>query len=185
MLVAQDELPDKQIAEAVGISERTLERWKRRPEFMARVQEHVAAWREAVRNEGIAVKEARIKAKVERHQALLKLIQERAADPALAGVPGGDTGLVLRTPLLVRVYEASAHRGRLTPRKEMEYLHVYQVDAATLRELRELEREIAIELGQWTERRELTGKDGGPIQLATWMDLVRRADGDAGEDGTE
>jgi hypothetical protein len=36
---------------------------------------------------------------------------------------------------------------------------------ALLGELRAHERQAAEELGQWTEKRELTGKNGGPLEI--------------------
>jgi hypothetical protein len=38
---------------------------------------------------------------------------------------------------------------------------------STLRELRAIEEQVAKELGQLVDKRELTGKDGGPLQVAT------------------
>jgi hypothetical protein len=60
-------------------------------------------------------------------------------------VAGGKTGL------LVREYKGHSD------------LPVYKLDAALLKEMRDLEREIAIELGQWTEKKELTGAGGEPL----------------------
>src|SRR5437870_3170936 len=38
-MLAEDRFPDRKIAELCGISEQSLNKWKQRPEFSARVQE--------------------------------------------------------------------------------------------------------------------------------------------------
>lgn len=104
-LVAADELPDREIAQQVGISERQLERWKQQPEFQARVQEDVTAFRESIRERGIAVLENRIVALDRRHQLLEQVRRERGASPEMQGIPGGSTGLLIRRGKLVKVFE--------------------------------------------------------------------------------
>src|ERR1017187_5512565 len=43
--VADDELPDRKIAQKVGVSQPTIYVWRAKPEFMGRVDERVAAYR--------------------------------------------------------------------------------------------------------------------------------------------
>jgi hypothetical protein len=50
-LVAGDWLTDRAIAAKLGIHVATLERWKQRREFKARVDEHVSAYRERLMRE--------------------------------------------------------------------------------------------------------------------------------------
>jgi hypothetical protein len=62
LLVARDEIRDRDLCERVGISESTLYNWKAAPEFAARVESHVAAFRVAIRRHGIALLERRVAA---------------------------------------------------------------------------------------------------------------------------
>ena len=68
------------------------------------------------------------------------MIDERAASPDFAEVPGGTTGL------LVKDYKG----------KDADTL-VYKVDTGLLAELRNHEKQAAEELRQWSEKRELPG----------------------------
>lgn len=60
MLVAKDGKSDEGIATEVGISKRSLEYWKKRPNFAARVAQHKEAFREAALTSGFADKRARL-----------------------------------------------------------------------------------------------------------------------------
>lgn len=155
LLVAMDELNDDEIAAQVGTTRRTLTRWKSQPEFAALVDDHRRAWAEALRDQGIAAKAVRIAALDERWRALRRVVEERARDPAMAGVPGGDTGLIVATPVLLRVYKVAG--GRLRPTRESRLVMDYRLDVGLLREMRELEKQAAMELGQWIERRDVSG----------------------------
>ena len=44
-LVAEGQLPIREIAQRVGVSEKTIDRWKQRPAFLARVDEILANFR--------------------------------------------------------------------------------------------------------------------------------------------
>ena len=104
MLVAQDEQTDVQIAAACKISESTLERWKRHPEFAACVQEHRDAWREQIRERGIAERQNRVDAQNDRWRRMQMVVDARAEEHA--DVPGGESGLLVRQVKLVKVYDA-------------------------------------------------------------------------------
>lgn len=108
----------------------------------------IAAIEDDAITEGLARRAARVAEKQERHGLLKQIIRERGAHESMMDAPGGSTGL------LVRDYKAGS------------YQPVYKLDAALLREMQELEKEIAIELGQRTEKRELSGPDGGAIPIA-------------------
>jgi hypothetical protein len=179
LLVAKDEQTDVEIAKACTISDRTLDRWKRHPEFAARVQDHRDAWRQEFKDRGIAEKQNRIDAQTDRHRRMLAVIEARAQEHA--DVPGGDTGLLVRQVKVVKVYGASAsdrggdsdeelegqpHGGALRRRRSridiLESLQrsveveEYAVDTGLLKELRELEKLTAQEVGDWTERHLVT-----------------------------
>jgi hypothetical protein len=148
VLVADDELTNHEIAAKVGVGHATLERWRLKPDFARRVREIIAAIGAPAQRRAIGKRARRLAKLEDRWMRLLRVIEERAADPAMKDVPGGTTGLLVK-------------RVRRTKAGVVEE---YAVDVALLKELRETERQAAIEAGQWTEKRELSGPDGGPIK---------------------
>lgn len=135
-LIATGELSERQLAERIGVDRRTLYRWRHHPEFQARVEEELQTIRDALRHQKIGMREQRVAALNRRWLALQEIIAERGADPRMARAPGGRTGLLVRTKkaLGARVVEE------------------FQLDGALLRELREIERAAAEELGQRIDR---------------------------------
>lgn len=150
-LVAAGELTGDAIAAAVGVAPRTLDKWKARADFAERVARHVAEIRERVRAHGIGALESRLAALDRRWDALHRVIDERAHDPAMANVPGGTTGLVVRTVQAVG-------RGRA-----FRLVAVDRVDTGLLRELRAHERQAARELGQWEGEVGRAGERSRPV----------------------
>jgi hypothetical protein len=136
LLVAEDQLTDDAIAARLRINKVTLERWKQRTDFRARTQEHIAE------------RQNRVNALNERWRLMQQVIAARAADESMTGA-GHETGL------LVRTYKPGKYRN----------VEEYRFDAALLAELRAHELQAARELGQLVEKRELTGKDGGPVEV--------------------
>jgi hypothetical protein len=92
-----------------------------------------------IKRQGIQLQQNRINGLAERHQLLLQVVEERAT-AMRNDAPGGSTGL-----LVEKVKET-----KFGPRYE------YAVDTGLLRELRELEKHIAQELGEWTEKSEVS-----------------------------
>ncbi|MGI8746553.1 MAG: phBC6A51 family helix-turn-helix protein [Bryobacteraceae bacterium] len=162
VLVAADELKDEQIAREVGITRDSLARWKRDPEFQERLREITAAFREAVLSSGIAKIENRTKARHNRWIAMLKLIVARAADPSMQQVPGGETGLLVRQV-------KSIGFGR-----DSQIVEEYVTDTGLLRALETIEIAAAQDLGQFAEKHEFSGPDGGPIPIMA-LDLIINA----------
>lgn len=161
MLVAQDTLTDKQIASECGIAERTLERWKLRSEFSARVQEHRDAFREQIRAEGIANRQNRVDALNDRWERMQRVLDARADE--LADVPGGNTGILVRQAKLVKVYKSDGDQEdedgeTLYSAKRDVMVYEYAVDTALLKEMRETEKQAAQDLGQWSEKQEHAGE---------------------------
>jgi hypothetical protein len=142
LAVALDDETDEQIAAAAGVSRRTLANWKVHPDFAARVDQHRAEFHDQARRRGIALVANRVAALDDRWRRLRRVIAERAADPAMRGVPGGTTGLLVRDVRAVG-------RG-----EEARPVDVYRLDIGLLRELRELEKQAAVEVGDWNERRD-------------------------------
>jgi hypothetical protein len=149
-MVADDELTDKRIAAEVGVTERTLDNWKKHPDFRARVDEIVQRLGRVAERYTVSRRAARLAWLQKRHDALDRLIAERAADPSMANVPGGTTGLLVRT---VKVVGGGEHARQVEE---------YRVDTGLLEALLRLEKQAAIEAGQWVTKGEVREADGQP-----------------------
>lgn len=183
LFVVEDIKTDEAIAAELGIHRDTLASWKRHPDFAARVEHHREVQRQAIEAKGIADKQNRIRAMNRRAEKLWQVIDARAADPTMANVPGGDTGLMTRTVKWVKQYNVVKQCGEPFDDVDPEELErvledddgdlvvaagprlvsEYAIDQAVLNELLKLEQAVARELGQLTEKREVTGKDGAPL----------------------
>jgi hypothetical protein len=165
-LLAEGKLTDDQIAETVGVSAQTIRNWQAAPEFAGRVEDLVSEFARKARRRGLAILERRVAALNDRWFRLQQIIEERAADPALAGVPGGSTGLIVRQVKAVKVWEAEAADTDLSdcvPTKQSQLVEEFAVDTGLLNELRQHEKQAAQELGQWTEKREIGGDPDKPF----------------------
>ena len=147
-LLAEDHLADEQIAAASGCSRPTLVRWKTAPEFAARIQEIARRLGDLAMRHAIARKHKRVGRLQDRWDRMQRVVEERAADPEMRDVPGGATGLLVKTIKQIGSGDAA---------REVEE---YAVDTGLLKEEREYAKQAALELGQWTEKHEHTGKDG-------------------------
>jgi hypothetical protein len=155
LMVAEDELSDEKIAEACGVKRVTLHRWKQHPEFAERVAEHVQTLEAEMLQFSIAKRRKRIAALDDRWQRMQQVIEARSlemsgvdsyGDPA---IPGGITGLLVHQ-------ERAIGNGQ-----NQTIIDEYAVDTGLLRELRAHEEQAAKELGQWTEKKDLTS--GGEV----------------------
>jgi len=117
-----------------------------------RITELQAAISKSLVVQAITIKEARLRAVNDRWLKLQQVIAERASDPNMQEIPGGKTGLLAHDQKGVGAGAAA------------EVIDVYEVDTGLLKELREHEVQAAKELGQWSEKAEITGPDGGPIE---------------------
>jgi hypothetical protein len=138
-LVAEDRYSDERIAEKVGVVKRTLAYWKKQPSFLARVQGITEELAAHARRRGIARRERRLAVLQETHNKLLQVIEERAADPSMAEIPGGTTGHVIRKPVVFGAKVVG---------------YEYAVDTGTIRQLQSVLEQAAKELGQIVERHE-------------------------------
>jgi hypothetical protein len=138
-LVAEDRLTDERIAREADCSRAQLARWKLETEFRRRVAALVEAQERVVFEQGIGRRMRRVRALDDRWRALMRIAEERAADPSRADRPGGQTGLIVRTVKQV----GSGAGARI--------VEEFELDAALLRELRAHEEQAARELGQWRE----------------------------------
>ncbi len=163
-LVAEDRLSDAQIAAEIGGSRRQLARWKAHPLFAEQVATIIADQHAALRETGITEKQVRVADLGDLRRRLWHILQARAADPSMQGVPGGATGLLVgRT----RVVGAG---GRVAVE--------YRLDVALLREMRALLKQASMELGQWGQPLEVGAT---PVAPATFT-IVGNSEGERGEE---
>jgi hypothetical protein len=135
------------------------------------MEQHRATLHAAIVREGLTAKQTRVAGMQERHRRMWQLLEARAAagtqaKEAEAGTDAADT--VLRTLF---------GRGALPPGVETGLLvktvkqvgkvleEEWAVDTGLLSEMRATEKQVAQELGEWTEKRELSGKDGAPLRI--------------------
>lgn len=177
-MVADDQATDEEIAAAVGIGRTTLHTWKKEPAFAARVDELVEAAKQAARALTIANKETRVRRLAERAEKIDQVFAARAEEHAT--VPGGPTGLLVREPRIVKVYDVKNWRAdddeddeQLAPTGGVRVAYAYKVDTATLSELRATEKQAAQELGEWVEKVAPTNADGSTLTLADLVGLAR------------
>jgi hypothetical protein len=138
----------EEIAVKCGVTRQTLWNWRQVPEFQARVAERFEEIRAEIRRHGIAITERRVARVQDTWRRLQRVVDARAIE--YAGVPGGDTGL------LVRKYKMLGS-GPLAEKVEE-----YEVDTSLLAELRAHEKQAAEELGQWIQKADVTS-DGQSI----------------------
>ena len=144
-----NKVPFKDIATELGVSVQAIDNWQQEPQFRARVQEILSIQRAALMDLGIADKRARVarlEDKVLKLEAFFaaRAAQQQARLEGLPAIPGAETGLVAVT------YKSAGKK----------VIEEYAADTGSIAEMRNLLRQAAIELGEWTEKQELTGKDG-------------------------
>jgi hypothetical protein len=161
-LVADDFESDRKIADLCAIVPDTLERWKKHPEFKARVDGLVQKMGARLEKLAIARNHRRVSALNRRWEKLLEVIEERAKDPATLRVAGGKTGLLVVTEKVIG-----------TGAKAVRVQEV-AVDTGLLSQLLAHERQAARELAQWAGKSEVTGAGGAPLKI-TFIE-VRSAD---------
>jgi len=171
-LVAEDKQSDRLIAAEVGVTPMTLARWKRRPDFQAAVQQAAADLLAAVKREGLANKQNRMDALNADFARLEQVIAERATDPLMQGIAGGTTGLLVAEPMLVKVWDVGNDEsdgdesGSLGAKPvESRIVYAYKVDDAVIRRRQELAKQMAIEVGEWSEKRDVTTRGATDINV--------------------
>lgn len=203
-MIAEDDLSDMLISKKLGVSNKTIWNWKQYPEFIARVNQIMAAWNASMMNSGLARKEKRLEALKKMHAATSIITEERAfkygAKTASALKLNGvaidpdehtkeelDGAVILSVPAI-----AGGGSGYIVTEKRMTGFgetammvedavfdaNLYRAQIVTLEKIRE-------ETGQAVSKHELTGKDGGPIQMSIGVfdDLVERVRAARAADG--
>lgn len=145
-----------------------------------KIADRIAAYRATIESAGIANQQNRIDAYNERWRLLKQIREERAADDWLADVPGGRTGFVVKQLKTVKHHylpDPDDEDGK--PSQMLVETWESAVDTGFLKEFRELEKQAAQDVGQWTEKRELAGPNGGPIEITGIAVPLPVRDGDS------
>ncbi len=141
-MIAEERLSQDEIAKKLGLSRSAILRWKRNyPAFVDLIQRYRVELHQEVLERGIAQKHNRIKSADRRWNKLNGLLDSRATDaaqnPEFVGVPGAETGLLVR------------QRKCIGGGQHGEFINEFVVDHDTLKEIRALEEHVAKELGQF------------------------------------
>jgi len=137
--VAEGRLLNKEISEKMGVTPKTLFNWQKEKAFKTRVAEIRVEYANSATRLGIARRDYRITCLASVHSKLLGVIEQRADAMSDGSVPGGDTGLMVKT------YKVSGET----------VMTEYAVDTGLIRELRGIQEQVAKELGQIVEKREV------------------------------
>jgi len=160
------------VSKDMRLAKRTIVRWAKLPEFTVELEAQAASIRETVKAEGIVNRQNRLDAYNDRWRKMQSVIDGRAADKTFARAPGYTSGLLV-------------HQYRTVGRGEdAQVMDEFAVDTGLLKEMRELEKQAAQDAGDWTEKREVTGKDGEPIAIREVVVRMPADDGEA-EDETD
>jgi hypothetical protein len=136
-LLADDRLSDVEIARRCGVTERTLNNWKKDPTFQARIKAVTTKFSDGVTRSAILQKKKRVEILQNLQDRLLQVVDERANDPAMAKVPGGKTGLVVRKLKTV----GSGNDARVVPE--------YSIDGQVLKQIQQVHKNARAELGMF------------------------------------
>ncbi len=157
-LVAEGRLTLEAVAEEVGVHRRTISRWLKEYDFMARVQEVVKEFEDQSRGRLLSQRWGRIEKLIDRAEEIEAVFAARrlqdadADDPSVAAQVA--TGHVVKRPKYIG-------HGKYSER-----LYEYEADTALLREYRETLKQIAMETGQWSEKAEASGSVAvGPLAI--------------------
>jgi hypothetical protein len=173
-LMASGELTDRDIAKRVGVGWSSIARWKNHAEFLARVESHVEAQKLTLISHGIASKAGRVDEYNHRWTLMQQIREERSdliradldraeADPTYtsewAGVAGATTGFIVK---VVKTIGSGQNQQVITE---------FKLDKDLLEAFLAHEKQAAQELGQWIEKRDLTGQ----VDHTVTVDQLRRA----------
>lgn len=126
----------------------------------------IAEYRARIESEGLANQQNRVDAYNRRHRLLERIVAERAADGWLSDVPGGSTGFVVKQ---LKTVKHQYDRDPDDPDGKASHATVElweaAVDTGLLNEFRQLEKQTAQDIGQWTEKREHSGPDGQALTI--------------------
>lgn len=158
-LLVDGNLSIAEVAESVGVDQRTIYRWREWPDFVEEMRRISDLLEQGYVASGLAVKRNRVQALNDRARLIRKVIAERGAAPENAEAAGGTTGILAR--------DVKGAGGQIVT--------VHAADVALLKELREIEKQIAIETGQWVEKMAPTDPSGENEFALTDEDRAARA----------
>jgi hypothetical protein len=127
-------------AKLAGYSEKTAKSIGQENLTKPDIQAAVQAWRDEVKRSAIADVDYRVAVLNELETKLHDVITARAAEYTGTSVVGGETGLVVRRYKMVGSGESA------------QLVEEYEVDTATIKELRAVHEQAAKELGQWESK---------------------------------
>lgn len=159
--VAEDEMRDEDIAAEAGITRQGLTKWKQQPEFQARVKEHIADLEASVLRYAIAKKRNRVRRQNADWERLERIREQRADNPVLGGVPGDETGLMIRQYKVI----GTGHNAQT--------IEEYVVDTALVKARSDLEKQAASEVGDDPPvRHRVAGDPDNPTPIATQSSVM-------------
>ena len=159
VLIAEGLKTYTEISDEVGIEPDTLWRWRKEKDFAARVKEIQDQVEESVADLFVANKRNRIALYNRQLAKLLSLEEERIkAYGDVPDVVGGKTGAIIVKKRVTRTIDQGKGKPPIVE-ETIEFAYDRNLDA----ELRELAKQAAIEKGEWSEKRELTGSEGSPL----------------------
>ncbi|MAG35333.1 MAG: hypothetical protein CL878_03665 [Dehalococcoidia bacterium] len=145
-LVAQGQRTHTEIIAHLGVKRSTFYSWLRNAQFRERLDDYRRKLNEQARHLAIAEPLRRVEALHERRERLLLVVDERAAEYREIRAqepdrypPDGATGLFMRTVKQIGTGD------------QAQIVEQFALDVGLLRELRELEKQAAIELHQWQQ----------------------------------
>lgn len=139
------------VSAETGISVRELWRLKKEPAFIDAIKRHGAELEAEVSREGIANKALRVRKRNMRAKMLERLILHRSQNERVRDYLGiGDPETYAPEAGLIVV----RWKGKEADTPE------YAIDTPLLAEIRNLERDQAIEVGDWKEKHILAGENG-------------------------
>src|SRR5688572_25636420 len=132
------------VAAEVGVQPATLWRWRHeKPAFRDALREALAIAEMDARQFAVAKRVKRVEALDELHAGLLRIIAERKERFADENHPGAATGL------LVKTYKSIGSGASSYAEVE------WAVDRPLIQALLEVQKQAAMELGQWSEKAEV------------------------------
>lgn len=154
-LLAEGSTPIEQVAKQLGLNRRTLWTWRQEPAFLAALKAYEAELEQDSLRFAIARRRERLSDYDQRRFKFLQIVAKRAAWFAenRPDVPGGETGL-----LQIQLKVVGSGPAAYT-------VEEYLPDVALSRELRELNRAAATELGQWSEKTQVEAQVAQRVQI--------------------
>ena len=140
-MLAEDELTDEEISQVVGVTRRTLCRWKEEPQFLDAIAEHTRRIEAGMLKLAIAKRHKRMETLNDLYAKSLQVVRERAeAYAGDADAHGGETGLLVRQEKIIG--------GGRNAQTTAEYV----VDTGLVKQIESLMERASKEMGQEVDR---------------------------------